>query len=602
MKTVLSVLFMVTAVLSLHADNKDFTPWWISNHGDYAKTEGRTDNRVSSAFAVFERVKNVADKVASRTPRLVIINTRHGHGAVALPDGGIIINRKTLDICYSGVDGQKGDIQMAFILGHELAHLGNNDFMHLEAFEALETFGSEKAVNDIKPNFKLPDAEQDKEDKKKEWMADRMGALYASMAGYDIRGLFGKENDFLSLWEGMAGKTNIAVPGRKHPSFEERLEFVRAQLLDVERQLELFEAGVLLYQKGNYNDGVAAFREFSKAYPSREVFNNIGACYFNLALERLHYLDERVYYRFRISAGIDYVTRAASNIDTRGYENYLRDEEFSRNIDKAETFFRLAVERDSQDITSRHNLSAALILKGEYARAQAECDHILQKYPGNGMAMNNKAIAFYYYGKKEDLDTTQKAIQLLHEANRLEPGNFEVLYNLASLKETRERLAGAKHFWEKYLSIAPKDGFYDFIYKKLKGKSPPTFVKKVRRPKLPEGIRMGGYISPVLEKWGSKNTGKYALGREEGKNGLLDMKVVVNGDIRVVGLDGMIEMAERKIPPGRTVSQMLGRFGTPTYIIRHTGGNFHVYKDRGFSVKEINGKIQSYTWFEKGFR
>lgn len=601
MKTILSVLFMVTAVLFLYADNTDNTQWWISNHGDYAKTAGRTDTRVPSAFSVFERVKNVADKVASRTPRLVIINTRRGHGALALPDGGIIINRNTLDICYSGVDDQKGDQRLAFILGHELAHLGNNDFMHPEAFEALEKFGSEKAINDIKPNFKLPDPEQAREDKKKEWMADKMGALYASMAGYDVGGLFGKENDFLSLWAKQTGNANVPVPGHTHPSFEERLEFIRAQLLNVAQHLELFEAGVLLYQKGNYKDGASAFREFSKAYPSREVFNNIGACYFNLALEQLHYLDQGVYYRFRISAGIDYVTRAASGMDLRGYEHYLRDEEFSRYINKAETFFKLAVERDLHNITSRHNLAAALILKGEYARAQAECDHILQQDPGNVTALNNKAIAFYYYGKKEDLDTTQKAIQLLHEANRLEPGNFEVLYNLASLKETRERLAGAKHFWEKYLSIAPEDGFYDHIYKKLKGKSPPTLAKKVKRPKLPDDVRMGDDISLLQEKWGGKNTGKYSLGREGGKSGLLDMQVVVKSDIRVLGLDGMIEMVERKITPGRTVSQMLRRFGTPTYIIRHTGGNFHVYKDRGFSVKEINGKLHSYIWFEKGF-
>jgi hypothetical protein len=68
----------------------------------------------------------------------------------------------------------------------------------------------------------------------------------------------------------------------------------------------------------------------------------------------------------------------------------------------------------------------------------------LKKDPTDIHALNNKAIAFYYYGKKHGLDTAQKAIQLLYKANRISPGNHEVLYNLASLKEKRNRNAGSQ--------------------------------------------------------------------------------------------------------------------------------------------------------------
>jgi len=45
--------------------------------------------------------------------------------AIALPDGYIIIASQTLDICYKNVSKEIGDTRIAFILGHELAHLAN---------------------------------------------------------------------------------------------------------------------------------------------------------------------------------------------------------------------------------------------------------------------------------------------------------------------------------------------------------------------------------------------------------------------------------------------------------------------------------------------
>jgi tetratricopeptide (TPR) repeat protein len=565
---------------------------------------------VERIFAVFERVKEVADKVASRRPRLFIIKTRSEPFAFALPDGSIVIHPKTLDICYTDVDKETGDQRTAFILGHELAHLANKDFMHREAFQALEEHGTGNSKEKIRSYFKPSKQEKTREYKKKELMADKMGALYASMAGYDISGLLGKADHFLSLWVNQSGIGNIYDEGVTHPSLENRLKFVRAQLLEVVEQIELFKAGVLLYQMGNYHDGIDAFFEFSKTYPSREVFNNIGACYFNLALKRLHLINEPVFYRFRISTTIEHATHAESLMQLRGDEHYLKDPLFSRYINKAEENFRLAVERDSQNKTSRCNIAAAFILEGEYARAQAECDHILQTDPKNASALNNKAIAFYYYGKKHDVDTAQKAIQLLHEAHKMYPGHVDILYNLASLKEQRERLAGAKLYWEKYLNRSPKDHYYKHICKKLKRTSSPAATKRFARvPDPPTGVRIRGDISKIEKKWGKENAEirKYRLGSEGGKSQknntgwALDMKVIVKDNVRVVGLDGTVEMVEYKIKPGKDVKKLINQLGEPGALVHHTSGNFYVYKDKGFSFKEVNGRVQAYIWFEKKF-
>ncbi|MCP5103747.1 MAG: M48 family metalloprotease, partial [bacterium] len=254
-KRVLCVLAALMVSWSLFADNRDHVWWWLHYYGDYSKTDGENDPRVPEVSAVFQRVKQVADKGASRRPRLFIINAGAEPLAQALPDGAIIINRKTLDICYSDGDGPKAHRRMAFILGHELAHLANNDFMHREAFQALKKYGSGKINDKIASYFKPSSPERAKEFKKKELMADKMGALYASMAGYDMSSLLGNTDNFLSYWARQTGIGNIYDENVTHPSFENRLKFIRAQMKKVVGQMELFNAGVLLYQMGNYRDG-----------------------------------------------------------------------------------------------------------------------------------------------------------------------------------------------------------------------------------------------------------------------------------------------------------------------------------------------------------
>jgi hypothetical protein len=51
----------------------------------------------------------------------------------------------------------------------------------------------------------------------------------------------------------------------------------------------------------------------------------------------------------------------------------------------------------------------------------------------------------------------------------------------------------------------------------------------------------------------------------------------------------------------RECQEILKTFDPPQQVVRHTGGSFYVYKDKGFSFKEIDGKIRSCIWFEKGF-
>lgn len=667
MNKFLFFLLTLSLIFSLYGSNKDHTSWWLYNYGDYTRTQkGKSDPRVKQALNVFKLVENAADKTAGRIPRLYFINTRLGPYTMALPDGGIIINPLILDICYANSNKEVGDSRLAFIIGHQLASFANKDLLYRHVFAHLQKYGDKKTQKELSEYFIPNKIEKADEYKKRVFLADYKGALYAAMAGYDMNKLFFKKDNFFTHWAKQTGIEMLYDEAPTHPSLNKRLEFIRTQLRGLANQVELFKSGVLLFQVGNYYDGASAFIEFSKVYPSSEVFNNIGACYFNGAMHHLYLKYRDIYHKFRLSTTIDSTTtsEAFHTGDERAYlrnkaypvqnvlgnilrhslnialnqlniklfpynyplrffptlyysstvemmrlrdeVDYLKDKDISRYLNIAVEYFRHAAALDKFDSTCRYNLAAALILKKEYAKANDQCDDILKIDPKNVKAMNNKAIAFYYYGKEEGLETAEKAIQLLKKANLLEPDNYEVLYNLASLQQNRKRMAGAKLYWEKYLKLPniPKDSFYHNIYKKLLGKAPPKYKQKEEPPKMPEEVRFGEKSSPIEKKWGKKYTRIYTLGRVLSNNidsWTIVLHVMVKDHIRILALDGMIEIIECEFKPTESISGMLKKFGQPQKIVHYNGGNFYVYKDSGFSIKEVYGKVCSYIWFEKGF-
>jgi tetratricopeptide (TPR) repeat protein len=587
--TTLIVIFLCVILWSgvLPADQKpagkDHTAWWVWTHGDYTKTEGKNDSRVNRAFDVFQKVIHVADKTSSRLPKLVIVNTKLGLDVRCLDDGGVIINPKILDICYNEVESKIGDSRLAFMLGHELAHLSNDDdFLKKVAKEAGDI--GDKQIGEL--------------------AADIKGAMTAAMAGFDIHEIFRKRNNFLHLWSQISN-TPYVVPKGNHPSLAKRVTFVRRQMEKVYKYSQLFHAGLILYHVGSFLDASSTFREFAKEYPSREVFNNIGACYLRLALDRIRtdYFDD--FYLFRFCTAINYTTSAESLLP-RGVTDYLKDEDIAGYLDNAERYLKLAVDRDKQNATCRYNLATVLILKREYARAQAICDEVLKLNPLDLSALNNKIVSFYHYGKSENLDTTQKCVTDLMNALKANSRHPELNYNLASLKEILNRKTGAKYYWKKYLAIPnlPHDNFYIYAFNKLHGKRPPDpapFPKPKNLPRSPAGIDLGAEPQDLPKAWQDQRPQSFKVGKgEDHDRWYIDLKVIRHNNLRLLILDDMVEFIEQTLPKDTptTPNQLLKNLGPPQRTIPFKTGRFNVYNHMGFTFTEINGKTHTYIWYE----
>jgi tetratricopeptide (TPR) repeat protein len=623
MKKVFSIglLILLFGILSVGEDHTH-TGYWIKTFGDYSREEGKNDPRVKWANHVFERVKRHADKNGKKEPHLSIIKSKGANYAFALPDGGVIINVTTLDICYGekDFDSDLGNRRIAFILGHELAHLAYEHVLHEEMFRVMKKLNAPIPKTSRGKNGKDGSIDEQRVHfRPKELLADKMGAFYASMAGYNMGKLVAVSDNFFQHW---AAKTNVSMTDDseiKHPPLQQRLKSIRTQFREIAKHLELFNAAVLLFQMKSYLEAAKAFEDFLTIYPAREVYNNIGACYFNLAMMRIYsdYSDD--YFRFKLVTYISYKTTAQEMI-SRGDGRYLEDEKIAHYIDRAIYFYRKAVEKNPSHIPSNTNLAAALILNREYAGAISVCESILKVQPGNIDALNNQAIAHHYYGINKNISRgegenkqmimTQKAIGDLKKTLALNPENLDTIYNLAALYQLNGQMDDARALWKKFLSkysiyqALPRDNYYGHIYKKMYNREwePANKANNIGIPRCGDSKYLGRYKPNIESTFRNSIILPYKLGREKDKRKrrwYSELHVVIKKDFKIIALDKVIEVIERNVEEGHRLrtNKMLHQLGAPLRTVKCPGGCFYIYN--GFSFKEIDGNVASHIWFEK---
>ena len=590
-KGILLLIFLFSTTSPALADSpRDFASWWIKNYG---VVDSKIDPLVGRAEKVFERVSAAADKMGSRFPRLVIINADGDPYAQVIKDGSVILTHGGLKICYKGVSPEKGDSRLAFILGHELAHLAKDDFWHSSAFAAVKEFGDDKRVKEeLMKQFKwdMTDPKTKEFMKKQELQADSYGLIYMTMAGYDPKAIIDKDKtNFFEDWVSqITGKVAYSDPN--HPSPIERAEFLRTQLGPVVDTLNYFNFGVRLYQLGRYSDAILLLEAFKEKFPSREVFNNIALCHYQLAMKALFACDEALPVRFKLPTVLDRDTLAVQ-LRTPGMESLqcLKSRTFLKHIEDAVRYLQIAVEMDPIYLPARINLSSAWILAGEHPKALGVIDEIIKLHPQTPEALSNKAIALYLFGKANNIDTADQAIAILKEVSDKHPSFSDALYNMAFIQSERGRKAASAETLKRFLKVEPAGIYAQAARERLGLKSDDKeILRKTSDMKSP--VKLGEIRGETEKQLRGMKGKKFSFGPFRGE-------IYEGGGIRILAIDHTVEIVEKEIDTITTLSDFRKTHGEPIKRLKSLYGMTLLYNN--FGVDVVDGKVKKVVYFKR---
>jgi tetratricopeptide (TPR) repeat protein len=421
------------------------------------------DPAAARAREVFARVREASGQDAE----LVVLEMGDRLVAFALADPAVVLSRAALDFCYRVQTPEQGDDRLAFLLGHELAHLKNGDFWHASAFATVQELRGEDEINEM---LRAVLAENFRDRQKAEYRADDEGALALVMAGYDPATLFEEDRTFFEQWvQAVPGMLTYQDSG--HPTPAERGHLLRARLREVAKRVHLFHEGVEAYQAGDYQRAVSLFRRFRRDFEGREVLNNLALSHLKLAAARLADCDGKLVSRYFLPEALDDET-LAGRTNLRGgparSSPCFEITEYRGHMDEAIELLETAANRERGYLPARLNQVAAFVLDEQYARAAVagiEAKEIAPEDPG---ALGADALASLVYDAAGSGLGELQALNKLEYLHRRFPDDPGIAFNLASALSYEGRLEEARPVWEDFLRVEP-DGAWAEIAKEWLG-------------------------------------------------------------------------------------------------------------------------------------
>jgi len=434
------VLLLLSTLSSVEAASvKTNAATWLKKYKQ-APSDARMVSRVHE---IFEDVKRANDSLVHPS-KLYIIESKSTPWAIALQDRNIILTTGAIDVIYNR-DGSlyEQDARMAFVLGHELKHVIENDFSHQRAYLAL-TESADSAVFSI-------DSDQSADRKTLELSADEEGLIHASLAGYDTSAIFSQVGSAANFLEHWARQTNT-ISGSQYASPEERIEYLRKRYENIEIQVEFFRYGVRLAHFGEYENALVLLEDFYKVYESDRVLTNRG--YVHLQLARAD-MDEALAYRYWFPDLLDldsgFPVSATRNMDFELSE-YAR-----KHLETAVELLTAGLTNSKNDLFTRMNLVAAHLFLDEYSAARA----VIEKIEGWDTLPKLLALdaIITVHDKRLKNPWDAYSLELVEQLANQPDTPSSLLYNYARLLQDNDRSEQASRYWAKLaarLTTLPK--------------------------------------------------------------------------------------------------------------------------------------------------
>ncbi len=413
----------------------------------YGAIDPSHDPRVASAYRIFERVRAAADKSQRRMPKLVVIAGATDAWAIALPSGHIVLSRKALDLCFKDADQTTAETRLAFILGHELAHLAHDDYWHheVESFLA-KTSDTQKIAHFLDQSFQVRQAEL---------AADDKGYLYAAMAGYPVERLVdigGGKTDFFTFW---MQQTQARITS-SHPFPEDRAALLRERLKMLQEKVAFFEMGVRLAHFGRCADGMYFLQEFKKVFPEPAVLNNLGVCALQLALQKMPNAQAGFYWLPFLLEVETRTPKTRGAVELEPARQFLKafqadSPQAQSHLKEAAEYLEQAVAAAPDDLTAHLNLATVQLYQGRPHQARATLAEALKLAPEDWQVKMLDALALYEQSEA-GIDLWPAAVKRLEALDGEMPPAWR--YNLACLFELRPRPQEAQDHWNRLAQIA----------------------------------------------------------------------------------------------------------------------------------------------------
>ena len=409
--------FISQPLIAQDDDPRATGAWWVQHHGALASGHALAQ-RIER---VFRRMVQASDGQPARRPRLLLLASAHDPVALALPDGSVVLNQAALEVASGRGLGNEG---LAFVIGHELAHLAHNDFWKTHAFNAIRRKTSLRHLDQLLRETR----ENTSESQLRELQADGSALTWLAIAGYDPDRLLHGYKDFLRQWSHGRMKPQ-EIPERFDQA---RVELLRHQLETLRDSVLLFEFGTQLLELGRLDDAEILLEAFRDRFPGRAVLHNLGVLKYQRAMAELAKCDPGLPVRYLTPVPVLHHTELAA---TRGFgtTGCAAGTVIRRLLEEAQEELLIAATLDRADHESTLALGTVQFWMARFPAAFDTADRVLRQTPDHPKALALKAITLHQLGPSLGLNTSDRALNMLWEAERRYPGTPVILYNLAYL-------------------------------------------------------------------------------------------------------------------------------------------------------------------------
>ncbi len=246
----------------------------------------------------------------------------------------IELDYQTYTLCQAM--GKDSSSALAFILGHELAHVFQLDALRNEA-SFLSYTKNNKFV-------------------KEEQQADLYGAFLAHLSGFKTHEILPQLIDQIYVKYDLKNKS---LPN--YPTFEERQQIGKQLAQMIVQMQQCFETANYATVAGEYELAIHLFEGIELNYKGKELYNNLGVAYTLLALSIQKTNQDAYVYPLELDASL----RLKKPKISRGDEDIAEKKKVDKYFKKASTYLEQAAKMDMQYLTPNINMVCIMLLQNK---------------------------------------------------------------------------------------------------------------------------------------------------------------------------------------------------------------------------------------------